>query len=367
MPHPSADPVAAPAPRRGLEGLLGSPPARLALAQLPTPVERAPWLDVGDSEVWVKRDDATSSLYGGGKVRKLEWVLANPPYDGSEPIVSVGGVGSHHLLALALYLGQQGRSLHAWTFAQALTPHVRNNWGALLSQGARLWHVKRRVSLPWAWMGYRLWRRPQTPGIYMPAGASTAMGCLGFVEAGLELAEQIAAGQLPLPHTIFITAGSAGSSAGLALGLAMAGVSVHLHLVSSVERWAFNRLLYRRMLAMAHRTLVQHGLPPEHAKGGAAGLLSRAGVRWSIDHSQVGGGYGEPTPDASAAVERSQGEGLRLETTYTAKCVAGMRRALSSQPVEGPVLFWNTHGANDLSPHIESGWESLAPASLGLG
>src|SRR5690606_25123557 len=103
---------------------LRRPPARLALADLPTPVERAAWLDAPGAEVWVKRDDRTSTLYGGGKVRKLEWLLANPPYVGRAPIVSVGGMGSHHLVALALHLRAQGRALHAWSFDQAPTAHT---------------------------------------------------------------------------------------------------------------------------------------------------------------------------------------------------------------------------------------------------
>lgn len=356
-----------PRPRRqpsGLDRFIRDPPARLSLAQLPTPVKRAPWLDQGAAQVWVKHDDASSTLYGGGKVRKLEWVLANPPFDGDAPILSVGGVGSHHLLALALFLREQGRSLHALTFTQTLTEHVRTNLAALLSTGARLWNVGSRARLPWAWLAYHLWRRPERMAVTMPAGASTPLGCLGFVVAGLELSAQIDAGQLPAPTTIFITAGSAGSSAGLALGLALAGRSVRLHLVSSVERWAFNRLMYQRMLGMAHRAMVRHGLRPEHAAGGASGLLDRAGVTWRIDPSQVGGGYGVPTEAATRAVDDARAHGLRLETTYTAKCIAGMRQALAAQPVEGPVLFWNTHGANDLRAHIVEGWQARCPVKL---
>lgn len=356
--------TAATTPGDGLERLLASPPARLRLARLPTPVQRVEGLDVGGAEVWVKRDDASSELYGGGKVRKLEWVLANPPFDGDGPIVSVGGVGSHHLVALALFLRQQGRSLHALTFTQELTPHVRENLAVLVSSGVRLWNVPSRTRLPLAWLAYHVWRRPERMGVSMAAGASTAYGCLGFVEAGLELAAQVDAGRLPMPRTIFVTAGSAGASAGLALGLALAGRAVRLHLVSSVERWAFNGLMYRRMLGMAHRALVRHGLPASHAAGGAAGLLARAGVEWVIDHSQVGGGYGVPTDAATRALEDAAAEGLRLETTYTAKCVAGMRRALAERPVEGPVLFWNTHGCNDLRPYVREGWEAECPPGI---
>jgi D-cysteine desulfhydrase len=323
-----------------------------------------PGLDVAGAEVWVKRDDASSELYGGGKVRKLEWVLANPPFDGDGPILSVGGVGSHHLVALALVLRQQGRSLHALTFDQPLTPHVRGNLAVLVSSGARLWNVSSRARLPLAWLAYHVWRRPERKGVSMPAGASTAYGCLGFVEAGLELGAQVEAGLLPMPRTIFVTAGSAGASAGLSLGLALAGRAVRMHLVSSVERWAFNGLMYRRMLGMAHRAMVRHGLPAEHAAGGAAGLLRRAGVEWVIDHSQVGGGYGVPTDAATRAMEDAAAEGLRLETTYTAKCLAGMRRALAERPVDGPVLFWNTHASNDLRAHVREGWQADCPLVL---
>jgi D-cysteine desulfhydrase len=139
---------------------------------------------------------------------------------------------------------------------------------------------------------------------------------------------------------------------------------MQLHLVSSVERWAFNGLLFRRMLGMAHRVMVQHGLSAEQAKGSATQLLEQAGVTWRIDHSQVGGGYGVPTEAATRAMEDARGQGLRLETTYTAKCVAGMRRALTEHPVEGPVLFWNTHASNDLSVHVRDGWQADCPIAL---
>ena len=118
---------------------------------------------------------------------------------------------------------------------------------------------------------------------------------------------------------------------------------------------------------MAHRLLIEHGLRAPHVDGGVAGLLSRAGIEWTIDHSQVGGGYGVPTDEALRAVEDARGQGVALETTYTAKCIAGMRRALAAQPVDGPVLFWNTHAGNDLRTRIVDGWEARCPVDLGEG
>ncbi len=336
---------------------LEHPPARFAWARLPTAVERADWLDAAGTRVWIKRDDATSEIYGGGKVRKLQWVLANPPYDGDAPIVSVGGTGSHHLLALALHLQPLGRELHALCFTQPWTEHVRTNYAVLVSSGARIWAVGSRAALPWAWLAYHGWRRPPRAGVWMAAGASTALGCFGFVEAALELAAQIDAGELPRPTAIRVTAGSAGTCVGLALGLALAGVSTKLQLVSSVERWAFNRFMFGRLLATAHRELVRCGLPEARGRSPQR-WLADAGVVVEIDHAQVGGGYGVPTEAAIAAQRLAAEHGLALETTYTAKCLASLLHAPTEQ---GDVLVWNTHAGNDLRPRIAADWRERSP------
>ena len=346
-----------------LAAFVARPPPRLALAELPTPVERAPWLDVGGAEVWVKRDDQTSRLYGGGKVRKLEWLLASPSYAGDGPIVSLGGIGSHHLLALALFLRQQGREAHALTFDQTLTPHVRATVAGMVSAGARLWSVRSRVGLPWAWLGYRLWRRPERPGVWMPAGGSNGIGGLGFVEAGLELGRQIDAGKLPRPAAIYITGGSAASSAGLALGLGLAGISTHLRIVSALEPVYFAPWSWRRMVGLIWAELLRAGLHPELAARGWPDLLNRAQVTWSIDHSQVGPGYAVPTAAGERSVALAHEHGLALETTYTGKCSAALQAEVAAGR-EGPVLLWNTHAGTDLKPLAAPGWESRLPARL---
>lgn len=343
---------------------LSVPPRRFAWASLPTPVERAPWLDGPATTVWIKRDDRSSAIYGGGKVRKLQWVLANAPYDGDAPVLSVGGTGSHHLLALASFLAPLGRELHALVFEQPWTEHVRRNLAVLVSSGAKLWPARTRIGLGWAWLAYRTWRAPPRPGVYMAAGASTALGCFGFVEAALELARQIEAGELPRPDVVYLTAGSAGSCAGLLLGLALARVPTHVHLVSSVERWAFNGVLLRLKLASAVACLHAHGLVDPPA-GGAMRWLADAGITFAIDHAEVGGGYGSPTPAGLRSVALAGEHGLLLETTYTAKCLAALQRCESARTGKARnVLWWNTHGSNELSDRIAPDWQSRCPIAI---
>ncbi|MGB1274823.1 MAG: hypothetical protein ACPG77_03655, partial [Nannocystaceae bacterium] len=196
---------------------------------------------------------------------------------------------------------------------------------------------------------------------HVVGGLGDGLGGLGFVAAGQELATQIAAGELPHPGRIYVTGGSAGTSAGLAIGLAAAGVATHIRIISAVETIGFNRLMYTRMLAQIFTCMRKHGFD----RGGRVGaFLREAGVTWSIDHSQVGPGYAVPTAAGKQALATASNGGLNLETTYTGKCVAAMLKELETEAIDGPVLFWNTHAANDLRPRIVEGWESKLPPVL---
>jgi len=310
--------------------------------------------------VWIKRDDQTSEIYGGGKVRKLQWALANPPFAGDMPIVTMGGTGSHHLVALALFLETLGRELHGLVFQQPWTPHVVQNFAVLVSKNVPMWIARTRVGLPLCWLAYRTWRRPARRGVDMGPGASTPLGCFGFVDAGLELATQIAAGELPPPDDLYVASGSAGTAAGLALGLGLAGVRTRLHLVSSVERWAFNAVLLRHKVASTWTELQRHGL--RDAPRDVDTVLECLDV--TIDHAEVGDGYGAPTRAAEREVERAREHGLALETTYTGKCVAALRRDDAEASHPRTVLFWNTHGGNDLRPHIDPAWRDKSPIAV---
>jgi CubicO group peptidase (beta-lactamase class C family) len=60
--------------RRG--GSLNHPVPRVSLGTFPTPVERLS-VPGAAQEVWVKRDDRSGQSYGGNKIRKLEFLLAD--------------------------------------------------------------------------------------------------------------------------------------------------------------------------------------------------------------------------------------------------------------------------------------------------
>jgi D-cysteine desulfhydrase len=79
------------------------------LVARPTPVER---LALGDwlacDSVWHKRDDRANALYGGNKVRRYEFVLADALQRNAEHIVTVGGLASTQVMAAETTLRHHG-------------------------------------------------------------------------------------------------------------------------------------------------------------------------------------------------------------------------------------------------------------------
>ncbi len=332
-----------------LEAHLERAPPRRRLASLPTPLEQ---LAVpGEVSAWVKRDDRSSDRYGGGKVRKLEFIFAQPEFTAAARVRSIGAFGSHHLLALAIHGAQFGIGVDAVVAPQVVTKSAVRNLAALSSMGARFFPVMDRLLVPWG-----MWRgRRAGEAVFLGPGGSNAAGCLGWVEAGLELCHQVASGAMPAPSQIYVTAGTAGTSAGLLVGLTLGGMRTHLRLVSAVEPLYFNGLLFRQKLALAWGAVRELGLRTRPGAGA---------VRWSIDHSQVGGGYAVPSVASRAAISWGRERGLSLETTYTGKCAAAMLRDLRGGGLDGPTLLWNTHATTDVSQYIEDGWRANLPARI---
>jgi 1-aminocyclopropane-1-carboxylate deaminase len=86
--------------------------AREPLLFGPSPVHRLERLSEylgGRVEIWAKREDCNSGLaYGGNKVRKLEYLVADALAQGCDTLVSVGGVQSNHTRQVAAVAAKLG-------------------------------------------------------------------------------------------------------------------------------------------------------------------------------------------------------------------------------------------------------------------
>ncbi|MBV8649917.1 MAG: 1-aminocyclopropane-1-carboxylate deaminase [Alphaproteobacteria bacterium] len=88
--------------------------SRYKLSFLPSPIHRLERLSAAlGVEIWAKRDDISSGLaFGGNKVRKLEFLVADALKQGCDTLVSIGGVQSNHtrqVAAVAAHLGLRCR------------------------------------------------------------------------------------------------------------------------------------------------------------------------------------------------------------------------------------------------------------------
>lgn len=337
------------------------------------PSERIPWVELGEFPTpvtpfpggagipegtgFVKRDDLSSPVYGGNKVRTLEVLFGDALARGSRTIFATGAYGSNHAVATALHAPRVGLSPRALLFPQPVS------WAALENLRVTLASSHAVHALPhWSWLPFSMWhhaRRRDLGGVtLMPPGGASPRGALGYVSAALELAEQIATGVLPEPARIVIGVGSTCTTAGLLVGLDLAkklGLGFRTtepELVAvRVTPWPVTSRF--RILGLAERTahlLAAWAKDPALAVG-----ARRLGQRLSLDTGYLGRGYGRVTETGRAAMRRWAEAGLPpLDTTYSAKSAAAfLSRCERSR---GPTLFWSTKSSAPLP--------SVSPASL---
>ena len=314
-----------------------------------TPVERLDELSAeSGSELWVKRDDRTAPLYGGNKVRKLEYLLGDARRRGAQALITTGADGSHHCLATTLFGTRWGFDVHTVVVPQARTAHVEENLRCALGAGANVHRVRAwpLVAAKVTQLRATLTAKGQSP-YWIPHGGSSAVGVLGYVEAGLELATQIDRGDMPEPDAIFVAAGSGGTCAGLAIGLAAGGLTTPIVGVRVTPRLACNRATLTALVRGGVSALrdVDRGFPAV-SKGAMRAL--------TLDSSYFGDGYGAPDPRAERAIVRAADAGLTLDATYTGRAFAAFMDEAEGDRQGETLLFWNTLSSVDLSERLES-------------
>lgn len=307
---------------------------RVSLGEFPTPVQRLVIDDgTGPRNILVKRDDMCAAGYAGNKVRKLEFLLAEARRCRADRLITVGAAGSHHAFATSYHGRRAGFDVSLVLFPQSLTPHVREMLLLDHAAGAELRWAGGVAAVPWAVWRARIAHRRQRPYV-VPPGGSDGIGTIGYVNGGLELAGQIAAGVMERPGRIHVAAGTLGTAAGIAIGLAWAGVRIPVAATRITPLVVTNERVLARLVRRTLGRLAEQGAQPPSARE----VLELLDLR----HDQVGAGYGHATAAGRQAEDVFGRAGLRLEATYTAKAAASV---LADTADDGPPLFWHTLSA----------------------
>ena len=254
---------------------LAIPSHYVTLGRFPTPIAKfaLPLLEeelVGGTSPWdsnniyIKRDDLSSSDLSGNKVRKLEFLLPEALINGHDSVITIGGIQSNHARATAIASRQLG-----------LEPHLilrgRQNPEDMIPDGNLLLgiffvfimcfslinkiimlldrlvdsHIHTVTPATYATIGSasltsqlktQLEMEGKKPYV-IPVGGSNPLGSFGYMEMINELNQQAAAlysnHRLRAPffdHIVF-ACGSGGTAAGIVIATKLSGCKSKIHAI----------------------------------------------------------------------------------------------------------------------------------------
>lgn len=322
---------------------------RTSLAERPTPV--VPLLNLGKSvghdRLFMKRDDLSNPVYGGNKIRKLEFLLGAALAEGRKSVITYGAAGSNHALATTICCRQLGLHSISILAPQESSGHVRKNllMGRAAGADLILCDDYREFDRVTGEVSARYLERDGIAPYIIPAGGTNEVGALGFVDAALEVVEQIR------PDVIYVPMGTGGTVAGLLTGFLLTDCTPRIEAVRVVDR-AFRDETHIRQLCdeLCAALNTEKRVNPDDIM---------------IRDEFYGKGYGIATPEGRDAVKVFQTlEQVYLEDTYTGKTAAALLHDLHSGRLDGQtVLYWNTLNSIDFSAEIAGAdFHDLPPA-----
>jgi len=275
----------------------------------------------GGPTLWAKRDDFVGPAMGGNKTRKLEFLFGEALDRRAQIAATFGGLQSN----FARQMGAAARSLglepHCFYFAPR-PARLEGNLLLLRLVGARLHFipfgqsdeptmtieqttrlVQWVVRLTPACWGKRVY--------FIPAGGHTAVGCLGYVLAALEIEEQLRDRGIERA-TILTAVGTGGTLAGLLAGFRLLNSP---HALLGIDVGKLWRAFPPSIAALAEEICRRLGEPREFPAEDVP----------IVERTYVGRAYARPTPEAWEAIRlTARQEGVVLDPVYTSKAMSGL-------------------------------------------
>lgn len=300
---------------------------------------------------------ASSDFFGGNKVRKLEFLLADALKKESQTVITFGCIGSNHALATACCCKELDLKCLLMLKSQPNSPTVRRNLLLDLYFGAKLYYFPTE-ELRSIGAKYKIFKQFEKDGVkpyVIPTGGSNPLGILGFVNAAFELKQQINAGLMPEPDYIYVPVGSGGTTVGLMIGLSVAGLKSKVIPVG-VEPNAYDAEIQNMFSeTLKYIRKIDSSFPEIEITN-----LEKTNM------AAVGLEYGDITEESENAVKTMcLAEDIFLEHTYSGKALAALTSDSNSGKLKDKVvLFWNTFCSKDFDKQLKSVDYKLLPHSL---
>ena len=301
-------------------------PDRLALAQLPTPLQPLDRLSAQFSgpRIWVKRDDLTDCALSGNKIRKLEFTLARALAEGCDTLITCGGVQSNHCRATAILGARLGLKVHLILRDEELRDKELDSdqpatapdgnllldylAGAEISIYPKAEFQARQRELFEHWSQH--YAAEGRKAYLIPTGASDGTGIWGYVRCVEELICDFKHAEIQPSHIIHAT-GSGGTQAGLSLGCALHQLDAQVLGIAVCDNAAY----FQRK--------VMTDIGDWQSRYKVSSLPESLSVQVNDDF--IGPGYSKAGPEVFATIKKvAVLEGLLLDPVYTGKAFHGM-------------------------------------------
>lgn len=358
--------------------------SRVPLGFFPTPLHRLEKMseELGVN-LWIKRDDFTgSNLFGGNKTRKLEFLIGKALDEGASAVITYGATQSNHAMQTAWAAAKSG--LKPILYLAAVVPPDPDDFKANLlldgiygaeihvvdlEEGESFEDAERRSFK----MGKAHIARLADSGVIcydIPMGGANEYGSLGYVNAMIELAEQMDAASVGFDY-LYHSTGSGGTMAGLVAGKHLLGLNMEIHSVTAMGVGDDGSYAARAArLANGALELIGGGAPSaggsvvsDDVPAGGSAVASGAPADgpavsgdasavtpddFVIDQNHYAPGYECPSEEATEAIKLlARTEGILVDPVYSGKAFAGLIADIRSGqiPAGSNVLFLHTGGS----------------------
>lgn len=312
---------------------------RVRMAATPTPLQSFPRLAavLDLSALFVKRDDLTGLAFGGNKVRELDFLIGDAVAAGADMVIAGGGAAqSNHARQCAAAARQAGMEPVMVLRRGAQPAPETGNLLITRLLGAKIhWidddptFIDREAAAPaMDCIAEDARRDGRTP--YVLRSSFHPLAACAYVEAGLELAEQLEARNVSRVNIVVTSMGATH------VGLRLAAELCELDWEITAVCWKPEQPgLAEQLRTLAHRTALTLGV---HTN------LTERDFQ-TVDYG--GPAYGVPNTASAAALQlAARTEALILDPVYTAKGFAGLieeRQAGRLDPA-WPTVFIHTGG-----------------------
>jgi 1-aminocyclopropane-1-carboxylate deaminase len=316
----------------------------------PSPIQRLDRLTeyLEGATVWAKRDDVNSGLaFGGNKVRKLEYLVADAMAKGCDTLVSIGGVQSNHTRQVAAAAAKTGMKCvliqESWVDWPDVTYDRVGNilLSRLMGADVRLVRAGFGIGFKESWEGAirEIEERGGKP-YAIPAGASDhPLGGLGFAGWSLELEQQEA--ELGIGFDYIVVCSVTGSTqAGMIAGFAVNNLP---RTVIGIDGSAKPEETWKQVARIARSTATLIGVERD--------IVDEEII---LDDRFHAGTYGIPDHQTLEAMRLGASlEGMITDPVYEGKSLAGLIHMVREREIapDANVLFAHLGGQPALNAY----------------